>query len=116
MMALQPGARPVQSAYVAIAGGASNTSTTPEGGIYRSNDGGKSWAKLAAPNALDRGAATAVLQPPEGPLYAGYVSTSGRAELWCTADGVKWKTACLDEDPDPTGIRAARAAEKAAPD
>ncbi len=98
MMALASGysqTGAVRTAYAAVlqsmpAGTGSGTRT--DGGIYRSTDGGTTWARLGSSDLLNRGA-IAVAVAPDGRLFAGYLSHSGG--LLCSADGGRtWQPAC----------------------
>jgi len=100
MLALGPGyaehggSRTVYVAVVQIikpdstAGGHPHTA----GGVYRSTDGGATFASLGSPSALDKGA-TAIAVAPDGRLFAGYLDFPGGAGLVCN-DGTGWKPLC----------------------
>ena len=64
------------------------------GGVYRSTDGGATWARLGSPSRLD-GGASAVAVAPQGRLFAGYVGgPQGAAGLLCSTDGAHWAPLC----------------------
>jgi hypothetical protein len=97
MMALSQGYReggPVRTAYVAVfrvvgKGASSHT----DGGVYRSSDGGATWAPLAATGPF-AGGASAVAVAPDGRLFAGYLDAQGRQGLLCSTDGSTWRASC----------------------
>lgn len=97
MMVLAPGyseAGPVRTAYVAVFQAFVDGKTShTAGGIYRTTDGGRSWAPLGAPGPFDQGA-FGVGVAPDGRLFGGFMN-NGHAGLLCSADGgTTWKASC----------------------
>jgi photosystem II stability/assembly factor-like uncharacterized protein len=95
MMAMAPnyddkGSTP--TAYVAITElvGSGQGSRTA-GGVYRTTDGGSTWAPVDKGSVVDTGA-SAVALAPDGRLFAGYLGVQGSG-LLCNA-GHGWQAAC----------------------
>lgn len=64
------------------------------GGIYRTTDGGQTWAPVGSPSPLD-GGSMAVATAPDGRVFAGYIGSSyGGAGLLCSSDGQTWRASC----------------------
>jgi len=107
MMALAPGykeAGPVRTAYVAVlqvfepppAEVAQHKSPHSSGGIYRTTDGGLTWAQVGSGSPLDNGASGLAVAS-DGRLFAGYLPGVGSpyAGLLCSTDGGStWKASC----------------------
>jgi len=74
---------------------ASNTT----GGLYRSIDGGTTWANISSGTQLDSGA-TALAVAPTGRIFAGFITTD-KGGLLCS-DGNGWHASC-----SPIGQQAA---------
>lgn len=98
MMALAPGysqTGAVRTAYAAVlqsVPAGTGQGTRPDGGIYRTGDGGGTWTRLGSSDVLNRGA-IAVAVAPGGRLFAGYLSHGGG--LLCSADGgATWQATC----------------------
>lgn len=98
-MALAPGYReggPTRRVYVAVAAAYMHATVTGStgGGLFRSDDGGATWAQLHS-SALDRGV-TAVAAAPDGRLFAGYMTgQAGHGGLACSDDGgATWQPTC----------------------
>ena len=107
MMALAPGykeAGPIRTAYVAVlqvfqpspAELAQHKSPHSSGGVYRTTDGGLTWAQVGSGSPLDNGA-SGVAVASDGRLFAGYLPGLGSpyAGLLCSNDGGStWKASC----------------------
>jgi hypothetical protein len=117
MMAVAPGyteAGPTRTAYVAVFQAfVQGKVTRTAGGVYRTVDGGATWAPLASPGPFDQGA-FGVAVAPNGRLFAGFVATTrGQAGLLCSVDGGStWRAACpplvARTNQNPTGGVAAQ--------
>jgi hypothetical protein len=102
MLALSPGYReagPTRTAYAAVLQ-IFNDPAHPErahnaGGVYRSTDGGATWARVDSSGLLGAGT-TAVAVAPDGRLFAGYLgAVHASSGLLCSVDGGKtWRAAC----------------------
>jgi photosystem II stability/assembly factor-like uncharacterized protein len=112
MMALAPDYResgPVRTAYVAVFQAydpQSQTSGHTEGGIYRTTDGGRTWAPLAT-TGLFAGGSQAVATAPDGRIFASYYDGTGHSGLLCSTDGgTTWKASCPPAGDHPVSAAA----------
>ena len=85
------------------------------GGIFRSQDGGASWARLGIGAPLD-GGASAVAVAPDGRLFAGYLpGTVHHSGLLCSVDGgTTWQANCPAIQPESVKRPAVTSASPAA--
>ena len=99
-MALSPGyseSDPNHQLYTALLQVFNPTAGSPSpphssGGVYRSSDGGSTWAAVGAPGPFDQGA-SAVAVAPDGRLFAGYLAGQ-YSGLLCSVDGQSWQASC----------------------
>jgi len=99
-LALQPGyteggpIRTLFASVLAVYTDPKNPHST--GGVYRSDDGGTTWAKTAS-SPLD-GGSNALAIAPDGRLFAGYLGSSQAGSalgLLCSPDGgASWRSSC----------------------
>jgi photosystem II stability/assembly factor-like uncharacterized protein len=99
-LALAPGYRengPEHTTYVAVQQIVQSTrGPSTHGGVYRSDDGGRSWVATGPPSSPLRQGATAVAAAPGGRIFAGYLTFPGNiAGLLCSPDGgASWGADC----------------------
>jgi len=98
MMALAPGYRdhgPVRTAYVAImqaTGTGKDMKRT--GGVYRTTDGGTTWAAIGSPGPMDEGV-LALAVASDGRMFAAFLTSHVQGGLLCSTDGGQtWQVAC----------------------
>jgi hypothetical protein len=64
------------------------------GGIYKSADGGTTWAPVGSADGAFAAGATAMAIAPDGRLFGGWTDNRGHAGLLCNTDGTHWRTVC----------------------
>jgi hypothetical protein len=90
--AIGPGREAVYVALLRVVQAGASAATT--GGVYATQDGGRTWRSVGASSGpLDEGA-TSIAVAPDGRMLAGYVNSRGRAGLVCSDDGATWRSSC----------------------